>query len=162
MHTVAIMHCTVDTVVCMYRAWTQHTEFAMYKFIWGDICTSICLLLHLCNDVVHTWSLLQADLPDAPVRTCEGAFGYSQSVVQFKPCEWTLPTRLTVWCPWFDLCTYIGGWQRINYSWFMVWGAETLVIEYKLKPTKVTACVSFQLVLGVVVSCAVLEVPYLV
>ena len=26
----------------------------------------------------------------------EGAVGYSQSVVQFSPNEWTLPTRLTV------------------------------------------------------------------
>ena len=30
------------------------------------------------------------------VCMCEGAVGYSQSVVQFSPNEWTLPTRLTV------------------------------------------------------------------
>ena len=64
----------------------------------------------------------------------EGAFGYSQSIVQFKPYEWTLPTRLTVWHPCFDLCICIGGQQCINFAWYMVWSAEALVIEYKLKP----------------------------
>ena len=37
-HIVAFMHCIVNTVARMYRAWTRHTEFVIYKFIWGDIC----------------------------------------------------------------------------------------------------------------------------
>ena len=70
----------------------------------------------------------------------EGACGYSQSVVQFRPCKWTLPTRLTVWRPCIDLYTYNGGLQHISYSWFVVWSAATLVTEYKLKPQGSLLC----------------------
>ena len=67
MHVVTVSHWTVETVACIYRAWTLCTEFTTHKFIWGDICKSICPLMCLCSYMVHMWSLLRADLPAAPV-----------------------------------------------------------------------------------------------
>ena len=69
-YVAASMHCLINTIACMYWAWTQHTELMIYQFIWGDICASICPLWFLYIGIVHVWSILWAHLSDAPLSMC--------------------------------------------------------------------------------------------
>ena len=142
------MHCTVATVVCMLQmlcialsmllcACTGRELDILSSWYIGSYRVTyaqahVHCYLYAMTSFIHEVSC-ELTCP-IHLRVCmhEGACGYSQSVMQFKPCEWTLPTRLTVWHPCIDLCTYYGGWQHINYSWFIVWNAEALVTEYKL------------------------------
>ena len=106
------------------QAYVHYYIYALMLFICEVSCKLTCL--------VHLYVCMR-----------EGAVGCSHSVMQFSPYEWILLTRLTVWHPCFGLCIYTGRWQCINYSWFTVWNAEVQVVEYKLKPSRVTACRSF-------------------
>ena len=145
LHVTVVMHCLVDTVVCMSQL----------------LCIALLILLHACTgcklDKQSSQYINSCDRTYAQayvyyciyslklfirevswVLTCplhldvcmrEGAWRYLQSAVQFNPCEWMLPTRLTVWCPCIDLRTYKGRRQCSNRSWSMVWSAEVLLLS---------------------------------
>ena len=130
------MHCLVATVVCMLQLLCIALSLLLHACIGCEL--NILSLQHVssygvtymqgythCYIYVLTLFIHEVSYElTCPMHLCvcmhEGACGYSQSIVQFKPCKWTLPTRLTVKYPCIYLCTYSGGQQCSNYSWSMV------------------------------------------